>query len=420
MSSGLLQADRQNMVTVVARDTKLMHGTQGVTCLTLTRIKLRTRCFEVVGKHRPKRSSLTVRAGLADKLSSLLLPVAAPAATAMALQFTPVQSGLGGVVLGICAVAKYALTGRILGISGVVKGLVLGDIHRWRFAFLGGLLAGAYIAAGITPNAFELLPPTYTMTRAVIGGLLVGLGAALGNGCTSGHGLVGNARLSIRSFVYTLTFMAASIATAKMTNTAAAVGLSPAPAALAWPSSEVLNQGGLLVATSLLTLLGLVRVAQQVVEKKPGELLSEAAVGAWFAFGLVYSGMVRPSKVIGFLTPFLPSWDPSLLLVMGCGIAIALPGLHSIIRDKSITKPYYTDKFDAPKSNTVDAKLILGGILFGVGWGMSGLCPGPALVGLVRPSSQLIAYVAAMLGGLWLGALFDKKPEARLSRPDNA
>lgn len=105
---------------------------------------------------------------------------------------------------------------------------------------------------------------------------------------------------------------------------------------------------------------------------------------------------------------------------MGCGIAIALPGLHSIIRDKSITKPYYTDKFDAPKSNTVDAKLILGGILFGVGWGMSGLCPGPALVGLVRPSSQLIAYVAAMLGGLWLGALFDKKPEARLSRPDNA
>lgn len=128
----------------------------------------------------------------------------------------------------------------------------------------GGLLAGAYIAAGITPNAFELLPPTYTMTRAVIGGLLVGLGAALGNGCTSGHGLVGNARLSIRSFVYTLTFMAASIATAKMTNTAAAVGLSPAPAALAWPSSEVLNQGGLLVATSLLTLLGLVRVAQQV------------------------------------------------------------------------------------------------------------------------------------------------------------
>lgn len=63
--------------------------------------------------------------------------VAAAAATAMALQFTPVQSGLGGVVLGICAVAKYALTGRILGISGVVKGLVLGDIHRWRFAFLG-------------------------------------------------------------------------------------------------------------------------------------------------------------------------------------------------------------------------------------------------------------------------------------------
>jgi len=117
------------------------------------------------------------------------------------MQFTPAVALTGGAVLGLCAVCKYVVTGRILGISGTVKGLLQGDRRSWRVAFLLGLLGGAVISGYITPAAFDVLPATYTVERAALGGLLVGWGAAMGNGCTSGHGICGNARLSVRLVV---------------------------------------------------------------------------------------------------------------------------------------------------------------------------------------------------------------------------
>jgi uncharacterized membrane protein YedE/YeeE len=339
--------------------------------------------------------------------------VAAAAVATTTMQFTPVTALVGGLTLGIAAVAKYAITGRVLGISGAFKGFVQGHTHPWRVLFTAGLVGGAFVAKSITPEAFDLIPATFTVTRGAVGGFLVGLGAALGNGCTSGHGICGNARLSVRSMFYTAVFMATGMAAATLAQTAAALGIVPTAATLAMPSSEVANSGALLAATALLTFLGLARTAQAVKEPKSVELLTELAAGAFFAFGLVYTGMVRPTKVAAFLSPTYPAWDLSLMFVMGGALLVALPGFQTIISGKALAKPCACDKFDKPKVTAIDMRLAVGGVLFGAGWGISGMCPGPAVVAAVAtPVAPVLAYVGAMMAGMWVQGVLAPKNKA--------
>jgi uncharacterized membrane protein YedE/YeeE len=115
------------------------------------------------------------------------------------LQFTPVEALLGGLCLGIATVGRLTITGRLNGTSGVIKGYVFGHHDPWRFVCIGGVLLGGLLAKQLHPSAFDILPASYTMIRAVVGGLLVGFGSSLGNGCTMGHGICGLGRLSVRS-----------------------------------------------------------------------------------------------------------------------------------------------------------------------------------------------------------------------------
>jgi hypothetical protein len=85
------------------------------------------------------------------------------------MQFTPATALVGGLTLGIAATAKYAITGRILGISGALKGLVQDNITSWRVLFLGGMVGGAVVAKAITPQAFDLLPSTFTVSSVELG-----------------------------------------------------------------------------------------------------------------------------------------------------------------------------------------------------------------------------------------------------------
>jgi uncharacterized protein len=134
-------------------------------------------------------------------------------------EFTPVASLLGGVLIGVSAVMVMALFGRIAGISGIAKG-VLGAVvpldgapsdRGWRIAFVLGLLAAplALMLAGLPVE--QTVPDN--LVGMAIAGLLVGVGTAVGSGCTSGHGVCGLARLSVRSLVAVLTFMAAAFFT---------------------------------------------------------------------------------------------------------------------------------------------------------------------------------------------------------------
>ena len=113
-----------------------------------------------------------------------------------------------------------ALNGRIAGISGIVAGIARAPLaadSRWRIVFLGGLLAGPLIAKALTGKN-QIGAPAATSAVLIIAGLLTGLGTALGGGCTSGHGVCGMARLSVRSIAATLIFMAVAIVTVFVTR----------------------------------------------------------------------------------------------------------------------------------------------------------------------------------------------------------
>ncbi len=121
---------------------------------------------------------------------------------------------VGGVLIGLSAVAVMALLGRIAGISGIVSGLLAprrNDIS-WRALFVGGLVAGGLVMSLLQPESF-VVNVDRSLPAVAIAGLLVGFGTRLGSGCTSGHGVCGVSRLSPRSMVATGTFMATGILT---------------------------------------------------------------------------------------------------------------------------------------------------------------------------------------------------------------
>jgi uncharacterized membrane protein YedE/YeeE len=123
--------------------------------------------------------------------------------------FTPGAATLGGLLLGIASSLLFVANGRILGISGIVGQIPLttGSDRSWRLVFLLGLLTGGLVLLGFDRSMLAFASEQ-TVPTAVAAGVLVGVGTRLGNGCTSGHGLCGIARLSRRSIVATLVFMA--------------------------------------------------------------------------------------------------------------------------------------------------------------------------------------------------------------------
>jgi len=126
------------------------------------------------------------------------------------INFTPLSSAAGGLLIGVAAAALLLLNGRIAGISGIVGGLLRSPDRAWRAAFIAGLL----LAPGVWRLFAELPVATASDSPGLLvaAGLLVGFGSRLGSGCTSGHGVCGIARLSPRSLAATATFMAAGFA----------------------------------------------------------------------------------------------------------------------------------------------------------------------------------------------------------------
>ena len=130
--------------------------------------------------------------------------------------------------------------------------------------------------------------------------------------------------------------------------------------------------------------------------------LSSLISGIVFGLGLTISGMVNPEKVLGFLNIF-NAWDPSLMFVMIGAILIFSP-LHFIFKRKS--RPIFVKNFDITSNNNVDKNLIIGAIMFGAGWGLVGLCPGPAISSIAFLNISVYIFVLFMFLGFYLGNLF--------------
>jgi uncharacterized membrane protein YedE/YeeE len=118
--------------------------------------------------------------------------------------------------------------------------------------------------------------------------------------------------------------------------------------------------------------------------------------GLVFGLGLIASGMTQPRKVQGFLD-LAGSWDPSLALVMGGAVAV---GLVAVALARRRGKTWDGTPIDWPTATRIDRPLLVGGVLFGIGWGLAGFCPGPALVALASGWGDAAIFVAAMLAGM--------------------
>ena len=122
--------------------------------------------------------------------------------------------------------------------------------------------------------------------------------------------------------------------------------------------------------------------------------------GIIFGIGLVISEMINPEKVLGFLNIFR-DWDPSLAFVMIGALIVATPIFHLF---KNKNKPVFASNFSIPTNKKLDNKLIIGSIFFGAGWGLIGLCPGPAITSIALLNMSSAIFVLAMFSGFYIAS----------------
>ena len=134
-------------------------------------------------------------------------------------------------------------------------------------------------------------------------------------------------------------------------------------------------------------------------------VLTSVLSGLVFGLGLIISGMVNPAKVLGFLD-IAGAWDPSLALVMAGAIGV---GFVAFLIAKKRTLSLIGAPMRLPKATHIDMRLVAGGTLFGIGWGIAGFCPGPGLVALGMGEPKTLVFVVAMLAGMLVFQLLEKR-----------
>ena len=121
--------------------------------------------------------------------------------------------------------------------------------------------------------------------------------------------------------------------------------------------------------------------------------------GILFGAGLVISGMTDPTKVIGFLDLF-GDWDITLMFVMGGGLMVTVP-VYQLYKNKS--RPLFDTQFHLPGTSLIDKRLIGGAVLFGIGWGLAGYCPGPVVASLLLQPADMLPFLVTLLAGAFIG-----------------
>ena len=233
-------------------------------------------------------------------------------------------------------------------------------------------------------------------------GFLVGFGTTTGNGCTSGHGVCGISAFRLRSVFATCAFMAAGIITAIATDTSS---LLPK-----FRNTLQMDKAGIIIVVCIILCLAMTVLAagtrafmgKDCTNDNTLSIFilatgaSECFFGMSFGLALAVSNMTLLSSTIAFLN--LPQINPALAFVMISAIAVTAPAYYLAGK---MSCPFLENRFYRPEISVIDAKLLLGAIIFGVGWGLAGACPGPAIVNLGSGSIFPVIYVASIVCGMW-------------------
>ena len=134
-------------------------------------------------------------------------------------------------------------------------------------------------------------------------------------------------------------------------------------------------------------------------------LISAFIVGLIFGVGIAISGMINPAKVLNFFD-VAGTWDPSLIFVMGGALITTFIGYRVVLRRPA---PLVEEQFQLPAGTKIDARLIGGSAVFGLGWGIAGFCPGAALPALGAGKGEVFAFVAALMAGIWVARLIQTR-----------
>lgn len=348
----------------------------------------------------------------------------------MSLSFQAnLMSGLtGGSLIGLAAGILLLFNSDILGASGIMSGVTLSPVkalqdpaQHWKLVFLSSFLVTArfFSSAVEDPDAQPL-----SLLGYALAGFFVGFGTRLSNGCTSGHGICGLARLSKRSFVSVLTFMAVAATTTVFTSpTSSLAGYTEFLRTPAGTDSQLLELAANAVTFTFVTAAIAARWFHTCVTSS-GKFGAAAVGGALFARGLSLSGMVKSTKVKGFLDVrglADGTWDPTLAFVMMGGLAVSwtayqwIEGHQTIKTKKTLKAPLALKpgtQFQVPSSTTIDKNLVFGAGVFGLGWGIAGICPGPGLFLLGTGASPIItSWMPSFIVGSYLAReLFKDAP----------
>lgn len=334
----------------------------------------------------------------------------------MGVYWEPVEVGmaiLGGGFIALATTLNLLMMGRITGMSGMFFTLVRlkrSEGLTWKFCGIVGIIFVPFLfyycdSRNIDINGYNyrVLDSQTQATKEldvagwIVGGLLVGFGTKLGNGCTSGHGVCGIPRLSLRSFVAVMTFMSTAVGIATLrfyepffdgTDTAGGTLV------------EVYQH--FMQALFGLMFIGMLILAihQFVTQTQPGLRYDPAIsffIGAIFGIGLLISGMCRRTKIMHFLS-LGDGWDPSLMFVMASAVSINLVTFHFMLKDPNV--PLLQEECQLPKKKALDWQVIVGPAVFGLGWGISGFCPGPGMVNFFMTTHCGLFMVSVAIGQL--------------------
>lgn len=337
---------------------------------------------------------------------------------------------IGGFLIAVASSLHLFLKGRVTGFSGILFNLWAREDpnNLWRWSLVYGLVLSCCILRLTSREKFfesqVKFHELFSLACTLVSGFLVGLGTKIGNGCTSGHGVCGLPRFSKRSFVAVACFLSSSIGIATLRYHIRFFDsqnyLEKASVNM-YESSQFMGIGWACLMIGLST-AALAIYAFVYMKKEENnhtydisDLIIGGIVGVIFGFGLCISGMVRREKVVNFLA-ISSQWDPSLLFVLGVSVMVNVLTFYLIKRNVEV--PPFSANPISFRADSLDLNVILGPLIFGLGWGLSGLCPGPLMVNFLFYLPNLIIFTVMLLLGQLAGKFYLKWYESLISKMD--